>query len=71
MPRIHDGFNNALDFCRKCFPKTEALALQRFGAGEGPDGRGNCFSYDSEHPAYEGLGYRCTGCDRPLGDADD
>lgn len=60
--RIYTGGNDALDFCKRCYPKTEEQAFARYGAGEGPDNRGNCFGYDCEHPDYVGTGYRCHGC---------
>ncbi len=64
MPRIYNGANDPLDFCQRHFPKTESIARERYGDGEGPDGRGNCFEYDASHPDY-GYGYRCgvCGCD--------
>jgi hypothetical protein len=30
--------------------------------GDGPDDRGNCFSYDEEHPPYEETDYTCADC---------
>jgi hypothetical protein len=67
MPRIYDSANNPLDFCTGCFPKDEATAEDKYGdVGEGPDGRTNCFSYDSEHPDYDGTDYRCKKCRKPL-----
>ena len=67
MPRLYNGDSDPLDFCNRHFPKNEALAFARYGAGEGPDGRGNCFGYDCEHPPYsddsEGPdAYRCQVC---------
>lgn len=70
MPRIYTSASDPVDFCRRCFP-SEAGARRTYGAvGDGPDGRGNCFSYDDEHPDYEGEGYRCRNCRKTLGDAD-
>lgn len=59
MPRIYDGESNPHDFCRRHYPKTEEAARRIYGRGEGPDGRGNCFGYDAEHPDYEGEDYHC------------
>lgn len=74
MPRVFTSSNDPLDFCRYCFP-TERQALSKYGnVGDGPDGRGNCFAYDAEHPDYEGEGYVCYRCrhelDRTDNDAD-
>ena len=63
MPRIYDSASNPHDFCLRHFPKTEALAEKRFGnVGDGPDGRGNCFGYDEDHPPYEDTDYTCETC---------
>lgn len=74
MPRIYDSTNDPLDFCLSCwsqFAATEEAAAKRFqGHGTGPDGRGDCFAYDAEHPDYGGEDYTCTTCSRPLTDAD-
>ncbi len=67
MPRIRNSKNDPLDFCKKCFPKSEETARQRFGGREtGPDGRGDCFCYDDEHPDYEDDGYVCDKCGKTL-----
>ena len=65
--RIYTSANDPLDFCESCFP-SEAAAEKRFGdVGDGPDGRGNCFSYDSDHPDYDGSPmYRCHKCKKRL-----
>lgn len=69
MPRIYTSRNDPLDFCLQHFP-VEEVAEQRYGhLGDGPDGRGNCFAYDAEHPWYEG-DYKCVICKRPLTRAD-
>lgn len=71
MPRIFTSANDPLDYCKKCFPKTEEAAREEFGnVGDGPDGRGNCFGYDEEHPPYGGEGYKCVGCKKRLTDKD-
>lgn len=62
MPRIYTSANDPLDFCSRHFP-GEKLAESRFGnVGDGPDGRGNCFDYDADHPPYEGEEYVCRTC---------
>jgi hypothetical protein len=69
MPRIYDSASNPLDFCLPHMPQ-EQIAERRYGnvakTGQGPDGRGNCFGYDSEHPDYDGEDYRCTSCKKKL-----
>jgi hypothetical protein len=66
MPRVYDSANDPHDFCKKCFP-SEASAQAQFGdVGDGPDGRGNCYGYDAEHPDYDGTDYRCEKCDVAL-----
>lgn len=55
MPRIYSRCSDPYDYCLKCFPKTEAAARAIHGHdGDGPDGRGDCFGYDDEHPGYDG-----------------
>jgi hypothetical protein len=69
MPRIYDSTSDPIDYCRRCFDRhfpTEAKAFAEHGdKGDGPDGRGNCFGYDSDHPPYEHEDY-CAKCKRPL-----
>lgn len=70
--RIYSSANDPLDFCRKC-ALTEAEAEECFGnVGDGPDGRGNCFGYDCDHPPYEDDPdvYRCHDCGKVLTDRD-
>lgn len=70
MPRIYTSANDPIDFCKKHFP-SEADAEEKYGnVGDGPDGRGNCFAHDAEHPDYGGNGYRCAECRRELTDRD-
>lgn len=70
MPRIYTSASDPVDFCRRHFP-SEAVASRRFGhLGDGPDGRGDCFEHDAEHPDYEGEDYTCATCHRPLTEAD-
>ena len=71
MPRIYASDSGPYDFCQRCFPKTEAQAYRRFGLakfGNGPDGRGDCFGYDCDHPDYDDDPdhYRCADCNRVL-----
>lgn len=64
--RIYTSQSEPLDFCRQCAPTDEA-ALEDFGdLGDGPDGRGNCFSYDEDHPPYEETDYTCEICGEKL-----
>jgi hypothetical protein len=74
MPRIYDSASNPLDFCSNHMP-LEQVAEQRYGnvakTGQGPDGRGNCFGYDAEHPPYEdGVIYKCKSCRKQLTEED-
>lgn len=74
MPRIYTSANDPLDFCIRHFP-TEEAAEKKYGnvtkTGEGPDGRGNCFGWDAEHPPYEGTDYVCHLCKKRLHEVDD
>jgi hypothetical protein len=68
MPRICTSNSEPRDFCQTCFP-SEALAYAQYGyMGDGPDGRGNCFEHDTDHPNYddEEMGYVCEMCHTPL-----
>lgn len=66
MPRVYTSTSDPIDFCRKHMP-SEAAALVQFGnKGDGPDGRGNCFGHDAEHPDYDGEDYTCHKCRCPL-----
>ena len=68
--RIYASNNDPLDFCRSCFP-SEAEAEQDYAnLGDGPDGRGNCFAHDAEHPDYSCDDYSCTNCGRRLTEVD-
>lgn len=70
MPRIYDSTSSPIDFCRDCFP-SPFDGLEEYGdVGNGPDGRGNCFGYDAEHPPYENEDYVCTKCRRLLEEED-
>ena len=69
--RIYTSQSEPLDFCRECAP-SEQHALEEFGdCGDGPDGRGNCFGYDEDHPSYEETDYTCEICDKKLTAQDD
>lgn len=74
MPRIYDSASDPIDFCKRCYPKTEEEAEKEYGdvtkTGEGPDDRGNCFGYDAEHPPYEDEEYDCTICHKRLKERD-
>lgn len=73
--RIHDSESNPIDLCKCCAPWDEKEAKEKYGNGpDGPDGRGNCFEYDAEHPWffngwndkaddwYADDGYDCAEC---------
>ena len=70
MPRLFTSQNNPLDFCIIHFP-SESKAQNEYGnLGDGPDGRGNCFSHNTEHPPYSSDNYRCEVCGKILEDDD-
>jgi hypothetical protein len=71
MPRIYTGSNDPIDFCRYCFPRSEQFAIEKYGEGEGPDDRGNCFDYEADHPPYDGNDYKCAKCGDELYDERD
>jgi hypothetical protein len=67
--RIYTSASDPLDFCSRHTP-GEVLAKKRYGnLGDGPDGRGNCFAYDVEHPDYDGE-QRCATCRCKLSERD-
>ena len=69
MPRIYTSESNPVDYCNRCFPKTEAKAYTLHGYdGDGPDDRGNCFGYDCDHPDYSDTDYKCEKCGTTLDD---
>jgi len=73
VPRVYDSQSNPIDFCKRHFP-SEKTALAKFGnLGDGPDGRGNCFGYECEHPDYtdDPDMYRCHTCKKNLTANDD
>ena len=70
MPRIYASDGDPIDLHAECFP-DEDEAWERFGdVGDGPDGRGNCFAYEAEHPPYEYEDYNCYQCGLPLTEED-
>ncbi len=71
MPRVIDSASGPNDFCRKHMPTEKKARIQFGNKGEGPDERGNCFEYNADHPSYEGEGYTCEKCGKPLGRLDD
>lgn len=71
MPRIYTSQSDPLDFCKEHFPDHDFAWDQYGGMGFGPDGRGNCFGYDSAHPEYDGEEYNCESCGKPLTGEDD
>jgi hypothetical protein len=66
VPRIYDSQSNPLDFCKPCFPSEEDAEEEYGNVGDGPDGRGNCFGYNDEHPPYEYEDYVCENCGAEL-----
>lgn len=65
--RVYNSESEPLDFCLKCFPKTEAEAFKKYGGREsGPDDRGDCFGYQCDHPDYDDCEYSCEVCNKPL-----
>lgn len=70
MPRIYTSVSDPVDFCAKHFPgRVKAIELYA-NVGDGPDGRGNCFGYNDDHPDYGDTGYTCETCGKPLTDRD-
>lgn len=70
MPRIYSSVSDPVDFCKDCFPDEDDATDQYGNVGDGPDGRGNCFGYNADHPPYEGEGYTCEVCNKLLGEED-
>lgn len=69
MPRIYSSDAYPWDFCQECWPDSEedAKFFHPFLAGgTGPDGRGDCFSYNAEHPNYDLSQYECCICHKDL-----
>jgi hypothetical protein len=66
MPRLYTSSSDPIDFCIKCFPKENKAKALYNDCGDGPDNRGNCFDYNSDHPDYYNEDYRCEKCKRIL-----
>ena len=67
MPRIFSSCNDPYDYCKKHFPSEEEAEEEFGNVGDGPDGRGNCFAYDAEHPDYSDWDdYVCHDCKKKL-----
>jgi len=66
MPRIYTSTSDPIDFCYKCFPNETAAHNRYYYLGPGPDGRGNCYEYNADHPPYEECDYTCEKCFAPL-----
>lgn len=63
MPRVRSSGSDPVDYCLRCWPKTEELARKLHSHdGPGPDDRGDCFTYDDDHPDYDGEDYQCRKC---------
>jgi len=71
MPRITTKSADALDFCNAHMPSVyDAEVRFRYRGQPGPDGRGNCFEYDPEHPDYGQDEYHCHRCGTLLNSSD-
>jgi len=72
MPRIYARNNDPLDFCRAHMPTRDVAEVLYGGAivGDGPDGRGDYYDYDAEHPNYDWDTVYCERCDVLLGERD-
>lgn len=68
--RIYTSESIPVDFCRDCFPSEQEAIIEFGNQGDGPDDRGNCFSYDEEHPEYGETDYKCHRCGDELTDTD-
>lgn len=72
MPRLCKSNSEPVDYCAACFPPTREKAFELWGdKGDGPDGRGNCFEYDCDHPPYDDTDYKCHKCGDKLEYQDD
>lgn len=71
MPRIYTSQSDPIDFCVDCMPSEEVAEAAYKYMGGGPDGRGNCFDYEADHPPYSDENYTCEECKCSLGDEDD
>ena len=72
MPRIYASNSDPHDYCLRCYPDEGSVTWHRLqNMGDGPDGRGDCFDADSDHPSYREDEYRCFACNRKLTSKDD
>lgn len=71
MPRIYTSASDPIDYCIECFPSHVRAVRLHGNVGDGPDGRGNCFGYDDDHPPYDNEDYRCHKCKKLLKGIDD
>ncbi len=71
MPRIYKSNNDPVDFCKRHFPSEEDAEDCFMNCGDGPDGRGNCFDYNADHPLYDDTDYTCEECGKRLTEEDD
>lgn len=62
MPRVIASNSDCYDFCHICMPTVEEAVAEYGDIGYGPDGRGNCFGYNEDHPPYQETDYTCTKC---------
>lgn len=60
MPRFYNERNDALDYCRRCWP----AAVLRHDMSPADA------AYGSDHPPYTDDDYRCETCSTRLGNAD-
>lgn len=72
MPRLYNSANEPMDFCRVCWEDDEQWMRDEYNTEgeEGPDKRGDCWSFNCDHPFYSDTDYRCESCDRRLSDDD-
>ena len=71
MSRICDSTSAPRDYCLKCLPDEDDAFEEMGNLGDGPDGRGNCFEYEPEHPPYEDdEHYHCYKCHARLAERD-
>lgn len=66
MPRVYASNNDPINYCVKCFPSESEARATHGNVGDGPDGRGDCFEYDADHPDYDGEDYHCYRCGKVL-----
>jgi len=66
MPRIYNSLSDPLDFCRACFPDSVRAETLYAHLGDGPDGRGNCYGWNDDHPDYADDEYFCENCGNVL-----